>query len=347
MSNITAYLTKFAETIKSVCMDTDRTSCAFQSDINEPTGSIVYLPEGEHMISATVGGKPKQVNVKVDRSVLAAFADDLKARQEANVRPFAGFDHQSGPASFLPVEFRYEEGVGLVLDVEWTKAGREAIEGRDYSYFSPTFMLSPQGVPYGLAKRGEIGSLVNDPAFESIQRIAAQHTEPQNNDMEQLIELGLVEASCAPEQALEIAKASLANLRESAAQAEQLETVQAAAKTAEEKLVEKEEQLAKLQAAYDELKKKMSDTAQASAQAAVDEAVKAGRIAPQDEDSKSFWLDALVSNPSSAKVLASLPANPVVDGSTVLAGRTEESNPQSELTGLDRVLAAFKNQSNQ
>jgi phage I-like protein len=340
------FLTKLSNLLMYPHMDADRATCAFQSDLSEPAGSIVFLPEGEHMISATVGGKPKTVKVQVDRSVLAAFNDDLKARHEANVRPFAGFDHKAGPASFLPLEFRYEEGIGLMLDVEWTKAGREAIEGRDYSYFSPTFLLSAQGVPYGLAKRGEIGSLVNDPAFESIQRIAAHHTEQtNNNDMEQLIELGLVEASCDADQALEVAKAALANLRETAAQAEQLETVEAAAKSAEEKLAAKEEELAKLQAAYDELKKKMDETAMASAQLAVDEAVKAGRIAPQDDDSKAFWLKSLLADPSSSKVLANLPANPVVDGSTVLAGRTEESNPQSEPTGLDRVLAAFRNQS--
>ena len=187
-------------------------TAAFQSALSADEGTIVFLPEGQHRISATVGGKPKTVDVSVDASVLAAFEEDLAKRQAANVRPFGGFDHRAGAASFIPKSFRYEEGVGLVLDVEWTAAGRSAIEGRDYSYFSPTFLLSAAGVPYGLAPRGEVGSLVNDPAFEEIPRIAASHTNP--NPMEQLIELGLVEASCAPESAVETAKAALATLRD-------------------------------------------------------------------------------------------------------------------------------------
>ena len=64
--------------------------------------------------------------VTVDESILAAFASDLQARQSRNVRPFAGFDHKAGPASFIPKEFRYESGVGLVLDIEWTQAGKSA-----------------------------------------------------------------------------------------------------------------------------------------------------------------------------------------------------------------------------
>lgn len=150
-------LTKLTNLLRIDDMDADKATCAFQSDLSEPNGSIVYLPEGRHTINATVGGKPRTVDVSVDRSILASFSDALKERQEANVRPFAGFDHQAGPASFIPLEFRYEDGVGLVLDVEWTNAGRAAIEGKDYSYFSPTFLLSKDGIPYGLTKRGEIG----------------------------------------------------------------------------------------------------------------------------------------------------------------------------------------------
>ena len=327
-------------------MDADKATCAFQSDLDDSNGSIVYLPEGNHTINATVGGKAQTVDVSVDRSILASFADALKERQEANVRPFAGFDHQTGPASFIPLEFRYEDGVGLVLDVEWTKAGREAIEGKDYSYFSPTFLLSKDGIPYGLAKRGEIGSLVNDPAFESIQRIAAQHTEPNNTQhMEHLVELGLVEASCDADQALELAKASLATLRETAAQAEDVETVKASNADLMKKLEAAEAQISELQAACDMYKKQMAETAEASADAAIDDAVKAGRIAPQDDASKAFWKQSILSNPEAVKVLASLPANPVVEGKTILAGRTEENPNQPEPKGLDRVMAAFKSQS--
>lgn len=315
---------------------------AFQSELSE-AGSIVFLPEGTHTITASVAGKPKTLTVTVDDRVLAGFADDLARRQESNVRPFAGFDHKPGAASFIPQGFRYESGVGLLLDVEWTAAGRAAIEGRDYSYFSPTFLVSKDGIPTGLTGRGEIGSLVNDPAFEEIPRIAASHQE--TDPMQHLVELGLVEASCAPDQALETAKASLASLREAAAQVETVEAANMAKKSAEDELADMRKRNDELEAAYKALKDEMAMKASASADAAIEEAIKAGRIAPQDEDTKAFWRSSITSNPDAVKALNAIPVNPALSGKTVLAGRTEEPPQGPELTGLARVEAAFKAQS--
>lgn len=316
---------------------------AFQSELSE-AGSIVFLPEGTHTITASVGGKPKTLTVTVDERVLAGFAEDLAKRMESNVRPFAGFDHKPGAASFIPQGFRYEAGVGLMLDVDWTSAGRAAIEGRDYSYFSPTFLVSKDGIPTGLTGRGEIGSLVNDPAFEEIPRIAASH-QPHEILMEHLIELGLVEASCAPDQALETAKAALASLRESAAQVETVEAANVAKKSAEDELDDMKKRYDELEAANKSLKDELAMKASASADAAIDEAIKAGRIAPQDEATKSFWRSSIISNPDAIKALNAIPVNPALSGQTVLAGRTEEPPQGPVLTGLARVEAAFKAQS--
>jgi hypothetical protein len=315
---------------------------AFQSELSE-AGSIVFLPEGTHTITASVAGKPKTLTVTVDDRVLAGFADDLARRQESNVRPFAGFDHKPGAASFIPQGFRYEPGVGLLLDVEWTAAGRAAIEGRDYSYFSPTFLVSKDGIPTGLTGRGEIGSLVNDPAFEEIPRIAASHQE--TDPMQHLVELGLVEASCAPDQALETAKAALASLREAAAQVETVEAANMAKKSAEDELADMKKRNDELEAAYKSLKDEMAAKASASADAAIEEAIKAGRIAPQDDATKAFWRSSITTNPEAVKALNAIPVNPALSGKTVLAGRTEEPPQGPELTGLARVEAAFKAQS--
>ena len=313
---------------------------AFQSEVASLENCIVYLPEGKHRISATVGGKPKTVDVEIDSRIGAAFAEDLTKRLEKNIRPFAGFDHESGPASFIPIEFRYEEGVGLMLDVEWTEAGRKAIEGRDYSYFSPTFLVSSNGIPTGLAPRGEIGSLVNDPAFEEIPRIAAAYNPTTMID--QLIELGLIDESQDPESAMEVAKLNLANLRESAS----------VGNADEEKIVESNMHYAKLEAelasAMDEnkkLKEGMAEKAMASAEIAIDEAVKAGRIAPQDDASKAFWRSSIIANPEALNALNAIPVNPVLTGQTVLAGRSESAPQEIELKGMARVEAAFKAQS--
>jgi len=317
----------------------NKISAAFQSEINGLETSIVYLPEGKHRISATVGGKPKTMDVEVDSRIGASFAEDLTKRLACNVRPFAGFDHSSGPASFIPKEFRYEEGVGLMLDVEWTEAGRKAIEGRDYSYFSPTFLVSTTGIPTGLAARGEIGSLVNDPAFEEIPRIAAAHTK-STNMIEQLIELGLVEASQDEETAMDKAKSNLASLRESASTAESDEDKAATA----ERYTKMEAQLAEAMEENKKLKEGMAEKAAASAEIAIADAVKAGRIAPQDEATKAFWKSSILANPEAVNALNAIPVNPVLSGQTVLAGRSESAPQEIELTGIAKVEAAFKSQ---
>lgn len=138
---------------------------------------IIYLPEGDNPITATVNGKPESILVSVPRErgpkIAAKLQADLEKRQGENVRPWFSFQHQPGPASALPQSFRYEPGKGVMVAVEWTGAGRSAIEGKDFSYFSPTFLRDDDGTPGGLPVKGEFGALVNEPAFRNIQRIAA------------------------------------------------------------------------------------------------------------------------------------------------------------------------------
>ena len=148
------------------------------SDRGSAPAEIVYIPEGEHAISPKVDGKPGNVVVRLSSArgheVAAAFQRDLQRRQGENVRPILDFDHRaSGAAAGIPQAFSYRPGVGIVLAVDWTNAGRGAIEGRDYSYFSPEFLIEDDGTPSGLPSRGSIGSLVNNPAFRTMPRIAA------------------------------------------------------------------------------------------------------------------------------------------------------------------------------
>ncbi len=325
-------------------MSAEHITAAFGNGIDSLTESIVYLPEGVHEIHATVNGKPQKRTVTVDQRVLASFAEDLASRLARNVRPFAGFDHAAGAASFLPKEFRYEHGTGLVLDVEWTSAGKSAIEGKDYSYFSPNFLLI-NGIPAGLAKHGEIGSLVNEPAFEAMEKIAASHNNintEKNMDIDYLVELGLVPEGQDPLTAMEVAKATLATLREDTVMASHVETIQAQLDAA---VAEKDVacgQVEDLTKQVDDLKTAAEKADDEKIEEILTDAIEAGRIAPQDDSSKSFWRKSIKADKSAAGILAALPAKPI-NGEVILAGKASAENKQTTLTGIARVEAAFKN----
>jgi phage I-like protein len=163
-------------------MSTQLISAGYPSALGSSApAEIVYIPEGDHAITPTIDGKPGKVTVSLPPSRGAAIAAklqrDLVSRNSENVRPILDFDHRgSGSAAAIPGAFSYRPGIGIVLAIDWTNAGRSAIEGRDFSYFSPTFLLDDDGTPGGLPTRGPIGSLVNNPAFRQMPRIAASDT---------------------------------------------------------------------------------------------------------------------------------------------------------------------------
>jgi phage I-like protein len=318
----------------------DVIQAAFQSAINAENSSIVYLPEGKHKISATKGGKPVTLDVTVDESIFAQFNTDLQSRLAENVRPFAGFDHEKGAASFIPKEFRYEVGTGLVLDVEWTSAGRNAIDGKDYSYFSPTFLIGKDGKPKSIAPRGEIGSLVNDPAFEAIPRIAAAYSQPNETMIDTLIELGLVEAGHDPETAIEAAKNNLATLREQAAEADKVEANRASIATELETIKASK---AEIETELATLKVEAAKNADAECEKVIADAVACGRIEPKNEAALKFWKESIKADRANIEILNSLPTKKALETETILAGRKEDA---PELKGMDKVQAAFAQELN-
>ena len=320
-------------------MSAEHVTAGFGNEIESQTGSIVYLPEGVHQIQATVNGKPQKRTVTVDQRVLASFSEDLASRLARNVRPFAGFDHVAGPASFLPKEFRYEPGTGLVLDVEWTSAGKAAIEGKDYSYFSPNFLLM-NGIPSGLAGHGEIGSLVNEPAFEAMEKIAASH-QTNTMDIKQLVELGLVPEGQDPASAMEVAKAALATLREESVAAAHAETIQAQLDAAVAEKDAAEGQVADLTKKVEDLTTAADAAEDSSIEATIADAVTAGRIAAQDDTSKAFWRKSIKADKAAIAILHALPTKPI-NGEVILAGKADKQ--VNNLKGIARVEAALKNQ---
>lgn len=142
--------------------------------------AVPYMPAGVSEISATVNGVPGRRVVVADRVAAERLNADLAeklqaAAEQRKARPLVMFDHNvQGGAAAVPVGFEWDEERGILLRVEWTQAGREAVEGGNYGYVSPSFRLRPGSSEIlGLADGVEVGSLVNDPAFERNECIAA------------------------------------------------------------------------------------------------------------------------------------------------------------------------------
>lgn len=157
--------------------------------------TIEFAPEGIHQINPGVaGGGSVTIEVAVNSGLAEKLNADLQQRiktaEEGNAsRPFIDFDHKGGRAAGIPTRFYWEDGIRLEL--EWTKAGQDAIEGREYSYFSPELMFNRETKEIrGLPQLGSIGSLVNTPAFQKIERLAAasSHKPKPTPDMDPELE---------------------------------------------------------------------------------------------------------------------------------------------------------------
>jgi len=277
---------------------------AFQFDHSQPApAEICYLPEGDSEITPFVDGKAQAITVKVAAASGIAIAATLQAalaeRQKANVRPWFDFEHKGGASSALPQSFRYEAGKGVMCAVEWTGAGRQAIEGKDYSYFSPTFLIGDDGVPSGLPSRGPLGALVNEPAFREIPRIAAADAEQLTKPNEPTAMSKLIFAALA-------ISAAHADAETLAVQA--IDSMKNDAESKKKRIAELECELAELNKANDKMKADCADAAKKRADDLVKAAVADGRIAPKDEDKQNKFRAKIEAGDTFAEeILAQLP----------------------------------------
>ena len=306
---------------------------ALDSKITEDNGlaQIVYIPEGVHNITPSVDGVAKNVTVNMTAENGQGIAEIMQAslteRLEQNVRPYFDFDHNdTGPAAALPKRFYYEEGKGLMMELEWTGSGKQAIDARDYSYFSPTFHLGDDGIPVGLPSTGPAGSLVNEPAFRNIPRIAAAFADQPNNkqhNMSELISCGLLTE--AEGGSVELATKRVEALKVEAAKVEALE-------------LSLDETTQKLEAA----EAKLQESKEAAAASVIEAAIADGRIAAKDEVTQDFWKQQVVANGDSA--IAALNAVPKIGGDITEAkvkASAEAKETKVELHGTALIAAAL------
>ena len=152
-------------------------------DASKLPDSIEWMPAGRHSICCSKDDAPAEIEVNVDEELVSVLNEQLQAaRALADAgkasRPYIDFDHAGGEAAAIPTEFFWADGIRL--RVEWTAAGAAAVSGRVYSYFSPEFFADKSGKVMGIPTVGPIGALVNTPAFQQIERIAASLTAEEN-----------------------------------------------------------------------------------------------------------------------------------------------------------------------
>ncbi|MCW1926286.1 hypothetical protein OKA05_27275 [Luteolibacter arcticus] len=258
---------------------------------------IVFLPEGSHKLKPQSHPKGIDVNLPAEEgeAVAAAFNEALAKR--GNVKAWCDFEHtRRHPVSCYPTGFRYEAGTGIVAMVEWSKSGREAVEGRDARFFSPEFYIGANGVPSGLPDRGPVGALCTEPAFREIPAIAAADAEDDPdrkdgsdrtdkpdmlmNSLLSLVSCGLLtDAEAAREGADQLASERLRVMCSEAAKVPALE-----------------KELA-------DLKSERKDEKVRAGVALFDRAVKAGLAGAADEREKAKYLTAAESNELAMQLL--------------------------------------------
>ena len=159
-----------------------------ESTASSPSPELQYMPPGRHRIRASQGGKPLSVEVAVDAQTAVTLQTFLAARLAAAAeghddRPFFDFNHEDREASAWPTEFYWAgddpQGGGVRARLEWSDAGKRAVEGRTFRRFSPTFHLDASGQITG--SEINMGGLVNRAAFKRIAPLFAAEIEPSDS----------------------------------------------------------------------------------------------------------------------------------------------------------------------
>lgn len=297
----------------------------------ELPSEIMYFPAGHHTLNPSVDGLAKQVSVTVSQKTANLLQSQLDKLLTENVRPFIDFDHQGKTAAAIPKRFVWKDE-GVMLELDWTGSGKTAVSGRDYSYFSPTFLLNEAGIPAGLPKSGAIGALTNNPAFRQIKRIAAHAPIGMIATVEggygvdgQLIlwekDFSLTDAVSA-----ELGETKMTEEEATAPRAE-LATVQADNKklkdTIEAKKTDTEVQIlkAKIKELEEERERGKVEAANAIADSVIEAAIKEGKIAPKNEEAKATWKKILLNDVEAGRlILASLAPNPAFQKVVTVSG---------------------------
>ena len=290
------------------------------NDTGLPT-DIQWMPPGKHTVSVkTLKGEDKNVTANVTAAtataVQAAFVQmQADAAAGKGDYPFFDFNHDDEKASAHPTEFYWggddPKTGGVRAKLAWTAAGSAAVKGKDFRRFSPIFVPSTDGTVLPAYGHANMGGLVNRAAFRAIAPVAAKAA---NNPADATPADAQTKAN---KQMKTLLLAVMARLGMTfPADAE--DTVVAAKAT--DLINQLDSERTALKAELTTTKTALDTAVTAHATVNVEAAVAAGKIAPQDEATKAFWLGSLKTNAVAAKAaLDALPVNPALGAAIVAA----------------------------
>lgn len=286
---------------------------------------IVFIPVGEHKIFPQSQKNGVTVNLPADQgeAIVATLNAALQKRMDSTVSPWIDFEHsRKFPASGYPTAFRFDDQRGIMASIDWSRSGRDAVEGRDVRYFSPEFFVNSKGIPTGIPATGPLGGLVTEPAFRNIGKIAASQSQDENHQPLEIMSK-LIFASLAINPAADDAETQ-------------------AVKAIEQLKSEHKEVTASLADTKSKLERIQKDNADILIQAAVAD----GRIAPKDTETQEEIRNGIIAGNSFAlKMLEMLPKGKDVT-TKIIAGSGTEQPVVTDFEGRAKQLVTAGQASN-
>lgn len=344
-------------------------------DAPTPPRWIQWMPGGVHEIVASQGGKAVRRRVLVDPGTAAAAQQSLRRHMAAGrQRPYLDFDHAGSQAAAWVQAFawREEPEPGVYVEVEWSEPGREAVEGRAYRAFSPSFFVDSGDPSRVTALPFVMGGLVNDPAFRAIQPLWARSgasnpissSSSTMNKRNRLIALLTAISAAQQERATLAAKTGEdhaaaiqakdaeinAKLVEARNLQQEIDAEQGSADAgglkveiadATAALQAKDTQIAELQAKLATEEQERQKRAKADAEAAVKAAVERGAIPAADTELQAKWKARLTADPASVELLAAIKGAPALTAGRMTSGNPAQGKVQVTREDSVTVLKAY------
>lgn len=282
------------------------------------------MPPGTHKINASKNGEPAALTVKVHAATAALLQQQLqeiRSRAAAGQEdlPYLDFNHDDREASARVLAFSWggEDPVtgGIRAKVEWTGAGKRALEDKAYRRFSPSFFANADGEITGAPLN--LGGLVNRAAFKTIQPIVAGAAGDANPERKSLMDPN---AQLAAD--LAAANNRIAELMAKLDKAGHEQAIQA-----------KDAEIAGLKTQITNLQTKLTEQNKVNAKAIVATAVASGRLAPQATEVHAKWEAQIAKDPSAAELLNQLDPVFAKAGGTIVPNANGGANAGGAASG--------------